>query len=319
MTQMQQATRRRFHHKILKRFAGVSTLALALASCSSVTIFNALVGVEPGGALLKRGEAYGAHPRQTLDVYRPEASGSAPVVVFFYGGSWRGGAKEDYAFVGRTMAARGFVTVIPDYRLVPDVHFPAFIDDSAAALTYVARNARMWGGDPGRIFLFGHSAGAYNAVMLAVTPKYLGEQGASRSIVRAVAGLAGPYDFLPFDGEITRTTFGAFPDPRATQPVSVADGKGPPLLLLHGAEDTTVYPKNSERLAARLHALGGRVEMRQYPGTGHVGIITSFSRTFRERSPALDDVVTFFDQHGARAGAAGRVAHGGDTRHAVAR
>jgi acetyl esterase/lipase len=104
--------------------------------------------------------SYGEGPRHTLDIYAPETVGaSAPIVVFFYGGGWEG-AKEMYRFIGYSLAAQGLVVVIPDYRLHPAVEFPAFMNDAAEAVTWTRANAAQFGGDPDRLFLMGHSAGA---------------------------------------------------------------------------------------------------------------------------------------------------------------
>src|SRR3546814_8631076 len=98
--------------------------------------------------------------------------------------------------LGRAFAAQGFVVAVPDYRLVPKVRFPAFVEDSAAAVKWVRAHIARFGGDPDRIVLAGHSAGAYNAAMLAVDPQWLGPD---RAAVKGWATLAGPYEFLPLD------------------------------------------------------------------------------------------------------------------------
>ena len=292
---------RRLFHRVLMGGGSLLTAGLALAGCAPQQVFDRLVRVEPGGALAASDLAYGDHPRQRYDVYAPVQARQAPVAVFLYGGSWSSGAKGDYSFVGRTLAARGFVTVIPDYRLVPEVAFPDFVTDGAKALAHARANIAPYGGDARRLYLFGHSAGAYNAAMLAVTPRHLTQAGLNRSAIRAVAGLAGPYDFYPFDVASTVNAFGDYPRPLETQPVRVADAGTPPMLLLHGRDDTTVYPRNSERLAERLRALGRPVETKFYDGLGHIGIITALTRTFGKQAPVTNDLVDFFNRYGAGA------------------
>ena len=212
------------------------------------------------------GVAYGAGPRQRLDVYAPVAPQNSlrPVVVFFYGGAWSSGRREDYAFVGRALAAQGFVVVVPDYRLVPEVRFPTFLEDSAAAVRWARENAAAFGGDGKRITLVGHSAGAYNAAMLALDPRWLGPD---RAAVRGFVTLAGPFDFLPLDDPATIAAFGAWPRPEETQPVFHATADDPPALLLHGAADDRVRLRNSEALKARLDAVGGGPELIVCPGS----------------------------------------------------
>ncbi|HEX8401847.1 MAG TPA: alpha/beta hydrolase [Allosphingosinicella sp.] len=267
-------------------------LALA-ASCSPLKTFNALVPKDGGVAVAARDQAFRDGPRGRLDLYAPRAASPGaklPVIVFFYGGSWNAGAKEGYAFVGRALAAQGFVVAIPDYRLVPDAHYPGFLEDGAAAIRWVRANAGRFGGDPTRIVLVGHSAGAYNASMLAVDERWL---GTDRGAVRGFAGLAGPYDFLPLDSPATRAAFGRAPDLKATQPVTHAGPGDPPALLLVAGKDRLVFPRNAERLGAALKAGGVPVEIRTYDRVGHVGIVTALARPFRGNAPVLRDVAEF--------------------------
>ncbi|WP_235511951.1 alpha/beta hydrolase [Sphingomonas sp. Leaf23] len=265
--------------------------ALATA-CSPLGAFDRLVPKDRNGTLVAQGLAYGSAPRQQLDVYAPRGGCGQPrpVVVFFYGGSWNSGTRAGYAFVGRALAAQGFVTVIPDYRLVPDVHYPAFVEDGAAAVRWASANAGTYCGDGRSVVVMGHSAGAYIAAMLAVDPRWLGE---TRSVVRGFVGLAGPYDFAPFDVDASRAAFGQVADPAETQPVTWAGTGDPPALLLYGTEDSVVRPRNSEALAARLRAGGVTVAQRAYPKLGHVGILLALARPFRGRGPVLADVAGF--------------------------
>jgi acetyl esterase/lipase len=185
------------------------------------------------------------------------------------------------------------VTVIPDYRLVPEVRFPAFIEDCAAAVRWAADHAAEHGGDASRIVLVGHSAGAYNAMMLALDADYLRGAGVDAARVRGVVGISGPYDFLPFDVDSTRNAFGQAPDAALTQPVHFARADAPPVLLLWGEADTTVGPRNLRGLDAAMRAAGGRVETKTYPGVDHVGIMLALSRPLRGRAPTLGDVTEF--------------------------
>jgi acetyl esterase/lipase len=228
-----------------------------------------------------------------LDVYAPPGAVGLPVIVFIYGGSWNSGSKNDYAFAGAALASSGFVSVIPDYRLVPQVRFPDFVEDCAAAVRWAADHAAEYGGDASRIVLVGHSAGAYNVMMLALDAHYLRDAGVDASAVRGAIGLAGPYDFLPFDVNATRDAFGAAPDSALTQPVHFARADAPPLLLLWGEADTTVGQRNLRGLDAAIRATGGRVETKTYPGVDHVGIMLALSRPLRGRAPTLADVTAF--------------------------
>ncbi|WBH15004.1 alpha/beta hydrolase [Sphingomonas radiodurans] len=274
-------------------FARVVVVAsLLTAGCSPLGMFDTLVPKDRGTAKVASAVAYGSEPRQMLDVYAPHSDqiGGRPVIVFFYGGSWNSGTRSGYAFVGRALAAQGFLVVIPDYRLVPAVRYPAFIEDGAAAVRWAKAHVADFGGDPARIVLMGHSAGAYIAAMLAVDDRWLKED---RRAVRGFVGLAGPYDFAPFDVEASRAAFGAWPRPNETQPVIWAGAGDPPALLLVGADDTTVRPRNSEALGAKLRDGGVSVDLQSYSQTGHVGLLLALARPFRGRQPVLKDIVNF--------------------------
>lgn len=236
--------------------------------------------------------AYGPGRRQRLDVYTP-ADGAAPhpVVVFIHGGSWQAGSKDQYRFVGAALASQGIVAVVINYRLNPEVRFPVFVEDAAAAVAWTLRNAGAYGGDPRRVFVMGHSAGAHSAVLLGLDPRYLAAAGASTHDLRGVIGLSGPYDF-GIDSAPLRAIFGGADFP-STQPVRQARGDAPPLLLIHGTADRVCWPANSIRLTERVRRAGGEAALRLYPGLGHSATIGAFTSLRRASAPTLADVVAF--------------------------
>lgn len=274
-------------------------LALLLPACSPAAVLNATV--PDAGISVQADIAYADGPRHRLDIYRRTGGGTgAPLVVFLYGGSWRTGDKDIYPFVARPLAGRGAIVVVPDYRLYPEVRFPDFLHDNARAVAWAAAHAAELGADPRKVFLVGHSAGAYNAAMLALDPRYLAAAGFDRGRLAGFVGLAGPYDFLPITGEDIKPVFATVDDGPLSQPVTYVDGRSPPMLLLAGAEDTTVNPRNTLALAGRVRAAGALAEARILPGVGHIGIITAFAPLFRRRAPVLDLVWEFIR---ARSGA----------------
>lgn len=280
--------------KFLKIFGLAVSLAGFLAACSPA-LLNTFV--PRSGYTIQRDVAYGSGPQQKLDIYVPDGlTKPAPVLLFFYGGSWQMGDKSGYRWVGQTFAAHGIVTVIANYGLYPPTVYPGFMQDSALALRYVHDNIASNGGDPARVFVAGHSAGAYNAIMLAANPKFVHDAGGDLSWMRGAIGIAGPYDFLPLTDPKIIAIFGGPNDP-ATQPITYADGKRPPMLLVAGTDDTTVDPGNTKRMAAKLQAKGSEVETKFYPGVGHIGIILSLAPGFRSKTTLEDDVVRFVDGH----------------------
>ena len=269
-----------------------------MAACSPARLLNATIPL--GGLQITRGVAYGPGARETLDIYRP-GTRAAPVVVFFYGGSWDSGSKADYPFVAATLARRGNVVIVPDYRLYPKVRYPAFLQDCARAVAWTGAHMAQIGGDPGRLFLMGHSAGAYNAVMLGLNPRLLADAGFDRGRLAGVIGLAGPYDFLPMTGPVVRAVFAPAGDGPETQPVNHVDGHAPPMLLLAGSADETVRPRNTEALAARIRHSHGTVDAKIYPGIGHIGLVIAIAPLFRGKAPVLADIEAFIQSRGAGA------------------
>lgn len=242
--------------------------------------------------LVAEGLPYAAGPRHRLDVYAPDGGGPFPVVVFLYGGGWTEGNRAMYRFVGGALAAHGFVTIIPDYRLYPEVRFPGFLEDCAQAVAWAHAHAAQWQGDAATFFLMGHSAGAYNTAMLAIDKAWLAQVGLDRAMLRGAIGISGPYDFKP-DTPTLWDIFGP-PDTLArTMPITYVDGHEPPMLLLTGTADTTVRPGNTERLAARIRETGGAVQTRFYPGIDHVEIIGAVGTPLRFLAPTLRDCVDF--------------------------
>lgn len=277
-------------HRIAHYLNGL--LALLLGACSPVTLVNTLT--DTSGYQLRTGIAYGEHPRQRLDLYRPRtADKPAPVVVFIHGGRWREGARKDYRFLAQALTSIGAVVVIPDYRLFPEAHFPAFVEDNAQAVRWIADHIAAEGGDPNRIFVMGHSAGAQIAALLALDPRYLQAQGFDNRSLRGLIGLAGAYDFLPFSSADVAEVFADVADLRLTQPINFACNPHAPLLLLYGTADTTVRPGNSTRLAERVLACGGAVEIHGYPGIKHIGIIAALWSPTRRLAPTLADIQRF--------------------------
>lgn len=285
--------------------AGLAALMGAvLAACSPVSLLN--LAVPRTGYHVVRDLAYGSDARQKLDFYIPDAPPSRmPVMLFLYGGSWQSGAKDLYLALGQAFASAGIMVAVADYRLYPQVRYPAFIEDGARAFAFVRSNAARYGGDPARLFLAGHSAGAYNAMMLAADKSYLRQAGADVSEICGVIGIAGPYDFLPLKDEHLIAIFGGANRPD-TQPISHIDGMRPPMLLATGSDDTTVLPRNSHALAEKLKSFGSPVRLATYPGTGHIGILLSLAQGFRGRTSLRGDVLRFVESTEALCGGPNR-------------
>jgi acetyl esterase/lipase len=224
---------------------------------------------------------FGPHPMQKLDLYAPrEGKGPWPLMVFIYGGGWEDGTREDYHFAGRAMAGMGFLTVVCDYRVHPEAHFPVFLEDCALAANWLLDHAAEHGGDPGRVVLAGHSAGAYNAVMLALQPARFGAPRLAGRI-EAVVGLSGPYDFYPYDVRQSINAFGQYAEPLTTQPINLVTPEAPPMLLIQGVKDVTVGDYHTVRLADKLRQAGVPVVETHYPTYGHAQTVLGLMPVFR--------------------------------------
>jgi acetyl esterase/lipase len=271
-------------------------LGALAAACSPLGLLNAVGPRDPGVRRVARGLTYGGHPRQAFDVFAPAAASPAnplPILVFFYGGGWDSGSRDVYGWAAQALAAQGFVVAVPDYRLVPEVHHPVFIEDAAAATARVAEVAATYGADPDRLGVLGHSAGAHLTMMIALDQSYMRAAGAP-DLIKAAAGLAGPYEFLPFDVAASVNAFGRVPDPHQTQPLTFARADAPPIWLGNGTADVTVHDEDSILLDARTRVLGGRSELKLYPGLTHEDLVATFSPLFRKKAPVLADVSGFF-------------------------
>ena len=240
---------------------------------------------------------YGPLPRHRLDLYVPEGlAAPAPTLLFFYGGSWQSGSKSIYRAFGQAFASQGIVTAVADYGLYPDVKYPAFIEDGAHAVRFLHDHAAEYGGDPARLIVSGHSAGAYIAAMLGVNPGYLKAVGSDPSRMRAIIGIAGPYDFLPLYDAALIDIFGGDRN-METQPIKYAANKAPPMLLAHGTKDSTIGAGNSRRFASRLVQYDNRVEVKLYDGVGHLDILLSLAKPWRKRTTLYADMLQFIRSH----------------------
>ena len=260
--------------------------------------YDRLAGGGEGSYPAAEGVPFGSHG-QRLDIWAPNDMGDAPlpVVIFWYGGGWAKGDRTSYAFAGRALAKAGFLVVIPDYRKVPQVRFPAFLEDGAEAVAWVEDNIARYRGDPARVAVMGHSAGAWQAVMLSLDAGRLAAAGADPATIKAGVGLSGPYDFHPFTSERAIAAFSQWPRPEETQPIAFARKDAPPLLLVTSDGDETVRPKNANNLGARLRELGAPVEVKNYGPLDHEEIVMALSVPFRGKGPVLADAVAFLRQH----------------------
>jgi acetyl esterase/lipase len=291
----------------MKRKLALGGLALMAAAGGALAFtsppqllsyYDRATGGTAGAQLVAEGVAFGSHG-QSLDIWKPAepATSPLPVVIFWYGGGWVKGDRTSYAFAGRALAREGFLVVIPDYRKVPGIRFPAFLDDGAEAVAWVQQTIAQHGGDPKRIAFMGHSAGAYQAVMLALDSQRLRAAGADPKGIKAAVGLSGPYDFHPFTSKRAIDAMSQWPRPAETQPITFARRDAPPLLLATSDGDTTVRVRNAVNLAAKLQGLGAPAEVINYGALSHEEVVMALSVPFRGKATVLADSARFLHQH----------------------
>lgn len=286
----------RKYWKILALFAVLLALPF-LRGCSNSALFIANTLAAMDDYEVARDIRYGEATDEVLDVYQPAGADKRPVVVFFYGGCW--GAcmdytRESYEFVAQAFTSQGYVVVVPDYQHYPDTRYAGIMQSAASTARWVKNNIAEYGGDPERVLLSGHSAGAHMAAMLIMDEQWLVDK--EREAFSGFIGFAGPYDFLPLTEDYQYELFGPEENYPASQPINFVDGNEPPMLLLHGTDDTKVRPKNTRNLAIRLLENNSPVLSYIYEGIGHADMIASLARPLRDRKPVMEDINNFLQQ-----------------------
>lgn len=242
---------------------------------------------------------YGDLDRQRLDIYKPAnlaERGSAPVIVFFHGGRWTDGNKDQYKFVGMALANKGYITVVPNTRLYPQVKFPAFVEDAAKAIAWTADNIDWYKGRKQNIFLSGHSSGAHIAALAVTDERYLQAYGKTPSVISAFAGLSGPYDFTPEAADL-KDMFGPPSNYPNMQISTFANGNEPPMLFIHGGEDETVKIENLKKAKQAILNANGRVETQIYPDANHIDPVAALSWINPGNLPIATRMDQFFKKY----------------------
>lgn len=284
----------------LRAIVSAGLVWLGISACSPVSILNAVIPENGYQGFVDI--PYGETSRHKLDIYLSNQSNPKSyrqTVIFFYGGSWESGHKEDYKFVAEALASVGFDVVIPDYRVYPDVVFPVFVDDAALAVSWSKEHLTKFGLNPDRLFVLGHSAGAHIAALLALNPLYLSRYGLSTASLSGMIGLAGPYDFLPLQSDKLKAIFGVEQERWRSQPINYVDGNNPPVLLMFGDNDKTVGPKNSRNLAAKIREKDGSAELIEFKDYGHVAMVAKLAKPLRGEGELLQAISQFIHRNSA--------------------
>lgn len=277
--------------------AVLTVMACLNFACAPIKVLNSII--PENGYQLHAAIPYGTLARQKLDIYQPTATATEPrkVVIFYYGGSWDSGERGDYKFVAEALTSQGYIVVIPDYRVYPDVLFPELMVDPASAAKWVKQHIAEYGGSLNEIFLMGHSAGAHIALMLSVNAEYLVKQAIKPNDFAGVIGLAGPYDFLPLKSERLKIIFGPEAERWKSQPINFVDGKNPPMLLALGKKDDTVWRHNTINMAKKIKEHQGLVEVVEFEQYGHIDMVAKLAKPLRGSGDLLNVVVDFLQKN----------------------
>ncbi len=276
---------------LLNMFAVLST------ACSPVKLLNSVIPTD--GYDLKEDIAYGELARQKLDIYIPKETSTQkmPIVLFYYGGGWDSGKKTDYLFAAEAFTSKGYVTVIPDYRVFPEVKFPEFMQDPVSAAKWVKTHINEYGGDSDNVFIVGHSAGAHIGMMMNINTQYLQTVDLSPNDFNAFVGLAGPYDFLPLVSQRLKDIFGPKQSRWRSQPINFVIGDNQPILLMVGLKDNTVWPRNTFNLAKAIEGKKGSVQVIEFANYSHVDMVAKMAKPFRDNNDLLDNIVQFMQEN----------------------
>lgn len=294
-----------------KKFTITSLLAflrvfpiIILSGCSAVQIVNSVSKIYP--VEVEKDIAFGDNPRDTMDIYYPksknENSANTPVVVFIYGGSWNRGEKSEYEFVGRKLASLGYITMLPNYRVYPEVKYPDFLKDGAKSIAKLVDQLKTEKYQPlkpsDKIVLMGHSAGAYNAAMLAMDDRWLARENLNRAdLIEGLIGMAGAYNIYPIGVPEVRPVFNHPNYPEKSQPIDyVAESKVPTLLLAPESDELVSLEKNTFSLAKALGEVGTPNQLVTVEGTDHISLIGTLSPVLFFKGDSVSPIENFISE-----------------------
>lgn len=287
--------------------AAMATLGFAAQQAQAVSALSILNSVSPsGGVGVTKDILYGDKPLQDLDIYYPKPLAQAmqassnikhsyPMIVFVHGGSWESGNKEQYAFVGQSLAQAGYITAVINYRKAPEHVYPDYVEDTAQAIAWSYNNAADLHADPQRFAVIGHSAGAFNAIAAVANEDFLAPYNVSPSDISAVIGIAGPYsyDFRQYGGS---TAFADDATPDEVMPDRHIKGQQPPYLFLTAENDKVVHERNTIKMTQALRDYGAAVETSEIKGASHATSIAAMASPLRWLNDVRVQVLSHLDK-----------------------
>lgn len=253
---------------------------------------------------------YGDEPDQNLDIYYPQKLATAinsnqelkatyPLIVFVHGGSWENGNKEQYAFVGQSLAKAGYVTAVINYRKAPEHRYPQFVQDTAQAIAWSYNNADKFFADANNMAVVGHSAGAFNVVAAVSNADFLAPYDLQPSDIKAVVGMAGPYSY-DFRKYSSRSAFPDTASPDEVMPDRLlkagSSGQQPDYLLMTAENDKLVHISNTEKMAQALADAEINVVTEEIKGANHATSIAAMSTSLTWVNSVRQQLLSYLDQ-----------------------
>ena len=260
-----------------------------------VELFKTDVRIEREIAYLPEGGG----ERHRLDVYSPPEGSGHPVVIFYYGGGWRSGDKRLFEHLGRAFAVRGIVAAVVNYRLTPVVRSPAHAEDCAAAAAWIQRHIAGHGGDPSRIVLMGHSAGAHLAALIALDGRYLDHHRFDRSALRGIVPVSGVYDLHAHidttvftSADHVREAFGSTEQELLhASPMRYIRPDAPPFLVIVAEEDPPGLRQQGREFADALRDADIDTMFISVKGRDHFSIVRRFGPSADTTAVAIAEFI----------------------------
>lgn len=210
--------------------------------------------------------AYGADPKQRLDLYLPPGlARRRPVFVFLHGGGFREGDRAHYGYVAEPFAAHGIATIVASYRLHPH-RYPAQVEDTRRILDWIRRHVTRYGGDPERVFVGGHSAGAILSALVGVKTVWEDGLDLPPDFVKGIVPVSGPYDLRTAKGFVSDFVESA--EERSAASPLLAVGRTPAAVVAFGSREG-FYAEGSRAFVEALTKRGGEAHLVELDGMGH--------------------------------------------------
>lgn len=226
--------------------------------------------------------------KHRLDIYSPQGLNNRPVYFFVHGGTWQEGNKEFYSYVGQRFARAGYVSVVINYRLTPEVIHPGHIEDVARAFAWIYHNIAEFRGDPERIFISGHSAGGHLVSLLSLNEKYLEAENLSSDTIQGVISISGVYDIASYPDDVLSEVFTTDQDLRLdASPIAHVDENQPRFLIIYAEFDLITLDEQAKDLAVILEEKGTLSEIIKISNKTHATIVLHLANESDDTSNAI--------------------------------